>query len=255
MFLLQPIAVLLLVTSVALAFVGLQHLQNKFVLNSTRTCKIRDLTTGMVEVHGTSRKCEETLTAPFSEKECFCFEIVIEEYVKGGEEEGWKVADVARLGVPFFVEDDTGSTLVDPEGANLETPDSFFTEHHQSRVPPEDLQDVKNRLKEIFPGAENRFNLNMFRHQYGRDLRFSEDIVQPGDQVWVLGRAMEAHRGRNARYPDDEDCVIHTGSTTPEFTISDLRPKDHLPDHYNYIPWFTGAGLCLATGFAALVVA
>ena len=51
---------------------GLKKLQRDRLIANIPTSKIRSMAMGIVELYGTIQPYEETLTAPFSGKECVC---------------------------------------------------------------------------------------------------------------------------------------------------------------------------------------
>lgn len=77
---------------------------------------------GHVVVSGEVVPCDETLEAPFTGGETVCYRYAVQErhnsrlFSDGG---SWHTVAVGERGAPFYVEDETGRVLVDPEHASL----------------------------------------------------------------------------------------------------------------------------------------
>ena len=80
---------------------------------------IRSLAMGLVEVQGLAIP-DRTLLSPITRTPCLCYKVenCAVEQEKGGHT-GWSEKGTDKAGGKFFLEDDTGKVLVDPEGADL----------------------------------------------------------------------------------------------------------------------------------------
>lgn len=93
------------------------------------TSSIRSAPTGLVEIEGHAAAAGETITSPFEERECVLCQYVVRE--AHSEQDSDRRSpfpdDYGLVGVPFYVEDDTGRLLVDPEGADVRIPRDLIT--------------------------------------------------------------------------------------------------------------------------------
>jgi hypothetical protein len=102
---------------------GLRALTRRERLRAVPTSKIRSLPMGPAEVAGRLVPTA-TFKAPYSRTPCVWYRFEVEEI--GGDEErrqaGWRVIQRGGSGeVPFRVKDGTGTVLVQPAGARIET--------------------------------------------------------------------------------------------------------------------------------------
>jgi hypothetical protein len=115
---------------------SLRACHRRRLIDNLPTSKTQGVFIGLVELKGTTQ-CEQPLVSYLAETPCVYFSFEVEERWsrmvtetesdgKGGtrtvtrEESGWTtVASATRL-TPFYLEDDTGSLLIRPEGARIE---------------------------------------------------------------------------------------------------------------------------------------
>ena len=90
-------------------------------IQNTPTCKIRSLPMGSVEVIGVARS-EEAVAAPFSGKAAVWYEVEIQELRRSGRRSRWVTRHKASSGLPFHLDDGTGTVLVLPDGVEAHTP-------------------------------------------------------------------------------------------------------------------------------------
>lgn len=97
------------------------------------TSKIRSCSQGYVELHGTAKWMQGPgIHAPLSGQPCVWYSFVIEEYVNHSKQK-WRCIDSGVSDDLFLLEDDTGSCLIDPDGADV-TPSSSNTWHGSKRL-------------------------------------------------------------------------------------------------------------------------
>ena len=73
-------AMMLFFGGLALFYSGLKKLQRDHLIANMPTSKIRSMAMGIVELYGTIQTYEETLTAPFSGKECVYCRVSVSEW-------------------------------------------------------------------------------------------------------------------------------------------------------------------------------
>jgi len=117
-------------------FASLRACHRKRLIDNLPTSKTQGVFIGLVELKGAAQ-CEQPLVSYLAATQCVCYSFDIEErwsrWVtetvsdgKGGtrtvtrQESGWTTVASQIESTPFYVQDDTGSLLVRPEGARIE---------------------------------------------------------------------------------------------------------------------------------------
>ncbi|MEF8778229.1 MAG: GIDE domain-containing protein [Natronomonas sp.] len=149
---------------------------------------------GVVEVEGTAKPLDRTLTGKYSNEPALAQSWRRERKQKRTDSDGntktsWRTVSRGEDSVPFVVEDKTGEVAVDPAGANLSI--------NQSRVRS---------------GGWLRFGRNGRYREY-------EGRIEPGDSVHVYGEVRSASTDADA--PTDDATYIGNGEEVSEFVISD----------------------------------
>ncbi len=191
---------------------GLQALRRKRAIENTPTSKIRSAAMGRIQVAGTIIPFQEITQAPISGTPCVYFDYRIQERYEYKDERGrlhesWRTIDDGAWSVPFFVQDDTGRILVDPKGAQIDS--------------PLDLVDQPMLEEEIPPNLRPRISLPR------RDiLRYTERFLKPGESVFVFGFA-----GHNPHLAESAQDTAAAGKMIQSnhrdlFYISDRRRDD-----------------------------
>ncbi|WP_255197120.1 GIDE domain-containing protein [Halorarius litoreus] len=134
--------------------------------------------------------------SPFFDREAVAWTWTVEAKNRHGTSyEGrraWEQARAGQGGVPFDVDDGSGSVHVDPTGASLDCTSTTTEERHP--------EDPPGRAAEIT-------NLDMGGEQF----RFTESVLSPGVEVTVLGAAREGDEGVVLAATDDEPFVVSEG--------------------------------------------
>ena len=108
------------------------------VIADTPLVPIRSVAMGRVQVHGRAIG-EKTLRSPVSNQDCFLYKVDIDRYYAGRQRQGrWDpyLTDAGSVG--FYLEDDTGKVLVDPQGAELELEESYQCQISNLEIVPLD---------------------------------------------------------------------------------------------------------------------
>jgi len=148
------------------------------LVQDTPTSRIRSMALGRVEVRGRAEG-KGPLEAPLTGHPCVWYRWRIEEEVGDSRHRRWRTLEHGSSDAwPFFVEDDSGRVLVDPQGAQIDAP------HDLSRVNPELTGALGGFVQER--GIRTHGFLGM-----RRKLRFTEWHIAPGDTLYVLGVAQE----------------------------------------------------------------
>lgn len=166
---------------VYLFYRGFCMLQRKRLIENTPSSKIRSAAMGLVEVNGLAIG-PHTINAPITGLPCYLYRTLAWEWRQEGRSSQWvKTAD-ETLHVPFFLDDNTGRVLVDPQGAEMNIHRDFCDEFSQS---------LFSSSLEI-PG-----NINTFLARHGvncnHKIKVEEYCIKPKNALFVLGTLAENH--------------------------------------------------------------
>jgi hypothetical protein len=165
---------------VYLFFRGFSMLSRKRLIENTPSSKIRSAAMGLVEVSGLASG-PYTITAPITGLPCYLHRSLAWEMRQQGKNSQWvKVAD-ETLHVPFFLDDNTGRVLIDPQGAEMDIHRDFCEEFNHS----------------FFSTAETPANVAGFLLRYGVNsghrIKVEEYCIKPKNALFVLGTLAENH--------------------------------------------------------------
>lgn len=157
----------------------------------TRTTPVGEVREGRVEVSGTARPAEDTLTEPVEGGDALAYEyrITQEEAFKDDLLDwtrwGYREHAAGDIAVPFFVEDATGRVRVDPG-----EPD----EAHKATDGTVNLYATRERSvhvdgEETPPGSVSALSQRAAVDASDRARVYATAAVEPGDEVYVLGTA------------------------------------------------------------------
>ncbi|HYL12955.1 MAG TPA: GIDE domain-containing protein [Terriglobales bacterium] len=157
---------------------GFRILQRKRLILNTPTSKIRSASLGLVEVNGLAVG-PYTMIAPITGMPCFYYRTLAWELRKSGKSQEWhKVADEG-LHVPFYLDDNTGQVLVNPQGAEMDIHRDFHEEYSNS----------------IFSSHEMPANVSSFltRHSVAGEhkIRIDEYCIKPKNALFIFGTLAE----------------------------------------------------------------
>ena len=199
--------VLLVIGSVLFQF-GFAKMSELQIIRNTPRSKIRSAAMGIVEISGRIVS-EQVLTAPYSKSPCVYYrsEMQIYRSYRSSDDEvdyRWETLSSESFKIPFWIKDETGQILVDPEGAEFKISDRAFGFLKPDGTPQEDA-------------SEN------FSPQAG-DQQYVEKYLSPNDVIFVFGTAGLKTDGAKSQ------IVIQRGTTNPTFIISEDRQKDVVSD-------------------------
>ncbi len=232
-------SVSILVLGLALFIGGLSSLKEKRLIENTPTSKIRSLAMGPVEVYGEATSAREKLVkSPFTGTPCVWCCWTIEEYRKSKNSGYWATIKSGKIFDCFFLGDNTGTVLVDPDAAKVDVPADFQAGSgvFQKELPKQAISFMKN-LGIAYNGL---FGLR-------KNLRLTEYCIVPGDKLYVFGTAGDnpyVEEGSSQR--NEADIMIQKGKDL--YYISDKPEKEILSRHR----WRILGGL---TGGCALILA
>ncbi|RJT07866.1 GIDE domain-containing protein [Halococcus sp. IIIV-5B] len=162
---------------------GLMELRMVYRMYTTRTNTVASVANhpGVVELKGTVRIESDSLRAPFTDTECVVYKYEIEELRRDDGGSNWETIDAGDERVPFRIEDDTGSVLVEPDGARLRLDAQRVFRNRPGEEPSSTITQGLSALSSIEIGG--------FSIKASNDRRYTEYRLDPGESVYVLGPA------------------------------------------------------------------
>ncbi len=121
------VPVIVVVMGVILFLVGFWKYREYRVLADTPQIPIRSVSMGLSHVAGTSTG-GQPLTSPLTQVPCYYYEVQVEKMVKKDNRDAWERAGTEKAEVPFYLQDETGKILVNPQSAEYNLPQAFWGE-------------------------------------------------------------------------------------------------------------------------------
>ena len=174
------IALLGALAGIYLFFRGFRVLQRRRLIRDTPTSKIRSASIGLVEVSGLATG-PYTMKAPITNLPCYYYRSMVWQWKQAGKNKEWvKIIDES-LHLPFYLDDNTGRVLVNPQGAELDIHRDFQEEYSPSLFSDKDFIPV---------------NVSSFlaRHGLGNDrekIKVEEYCIKPKNALFILGTLAE----------------------------------------------------------------
>lgn len=221
-------------------FRGFRHLRNKRLVENIPTSRCRSVAMGLCEIAGRAAGAA-TIPSFIGQIPSYVTKIEIERYQKSGKSSRWVTVHKEQLGIPFYVEDDTGRVKVDPAGAELD----IRADIEKFKSQGDGILAALNKAFEIdlgkllgkqdrpahqvrVPVANLEASFRSFCNSRGvgfrGPIRFSEWNLSPGDPVYVLGTADEY---RSAEEPELR-VIIRRGRHHPWYFIAESSEKEVL---------------------------
>lgn len=213
------------------------------LIKALPTSKTRGVFMGLVEVKG-SIESEEPLTSFLAEKQCVWYQYSVEEHwrrlvtesytdsqgnrrTRTRVEEGWTTLDSGGDSQNFYLQDDTGTLLIQPEGAKIEADTIFNTRCDRS----DPLYYQKGPQRSIANSTHKR--------------RFTEKALPLHRLIYIIGTARERS---DIVAPEIASCEKKS-----HFIIS-TREEEELLSHRRLISWLqTIGGLLIWAGIPLAV--
>ncbi|AGB14925.1 E3 Ubiquitin ligase [Halovivax ruber XH-70] len=188
------------------------------VIAETETTAVRDLTPGPAEVKGTVRPAEDATAteAPISATEALAVSVEVEEQQDGS----WNTIFTDEWAESLLVDDGTGEVPVDLSSAGELDLRGTETEVGVDDEPPAAVR----RYVETESDLELPDRRSMGPVSVGERRRYTEGVLEPGDDGYVLGAVRETAAGW-----DRADYVIDEPTESGEFVLSN-RPERELID-------------------------
>jgi hypothetical protein len=169
------IAVVGALVGVYLFYRGFRLLQRKRLILDTPASKIRSAAMGLVEINGLAVG-PYTMPAPITGVPCYYFRTMAWQWQQRGKNSEWvQVADES-LHVPFFLDDNTGRVLVDPQGAEMDIHRDFHDEFSTAL---------------FSTSLDLPSNVSSFLARHGistdRKIKIDEYCIKPKNALFILG--------------------------------------------------------------------
>jgi hypothetical protein len=157
-----------------LFYAGFRLLQRKRLILNTPQSKIRSAAMGLVEVSGLAAG-PYALLAPVTARSCYYYRTMVWQWERQGKNTTWVKKVDESLHVPFYLDDNTGRVLVNPQGADLEIHCDFKEEFGQSIF-----------SREMVPQNIANFLL-MHQIDSEKKIKIEEYCIKPKNALFVLG--------------------------------------------------------------------
>jgi hypothetical protein len=186
----------------------------------TETTEIRDLRPGTVEVEGTAHPAGDATVreSPITRTDALASQVEVEEWESGGQGSGnWETIHEEESAVPMTVDDGTGEVRVElPPDGGLDL-EQARTEVGSGDEPPEPVRRYVEREADVEEAARH----DVGPLSLGERRRYSEGVIEPGEEVYVLGSAREEQAGWGER-----EYVIDEPTGAGDFVLSDRSEAD-----------------------------
>lgn len=162
------------------------------LIEDTPTCKIRSAPQGYVELEGLGKLMDgPPIIAKLSGLPCVWYRYKIEEYVATGKgnEHRWQTIDKGTSTEVFWLEDNTGRVVIDPEGADI-TP-----RHKDSWRSDSSLSGIAHPVF-VKSFVQSR--------SVGGRYRFTEERLNSGERLYALGFLKNVSSYASAPTVDEE---------------------------------------------------
>jgi hypothetical protein len=163
---------------VYLFVLGFKMLQRKRLILNMPTSRIRSASLGLVEISGLAVG-PYTLAAPVTGVPCYFYRTQAWELRKSGKSNEWQQIADESLHVPFYLDDNTGRLLVNPQGAELDIHRDFHAEYNSSVL-----------FENGMPDRVRQF-LTRYAVSGDRKVRINEYCIKPKNFLFVLGTLAE----------------------------------------------------------------
>jgi hypothetical protein len=211
------IAVIGAFAGVYLFYRGFGLLQCKRLILNTPASKVRSAAMGLVEMNGLAAG-PYTITAPITEVPCFYFHTTAWQWQQRGRNSEWVKAADESMHVPFFLDDNTGRVLVDPQGAEMDIHRDFHDEFSMAL---------------FSSGLEMPAHISSFLLRNGvstdKKIKIDEYCIKPKNALFVLG-TLAQNSGLNVSPVPVRSLTAEQRSLSFRIsTLSDLSAHTDVP--------------------------
>ena len=196
---------------------GFSEYRKYQLILQTPTSKVRAIAMGQVELYGTVVPAKEKLlTSPLEKKRCVYYSAIVEELRSSGKRSEWHAIFEERKELPFFLEDETGTVLVDPTQAEYELREDFSWKSGWRRETPRTLSSFFAAHKIVEGSGLGK-----------RTLRCKELRIDPEDKVYLNGTAGKNPYVKSAM-KNEEGIMLKKGAEDATYLIADRNEQELL---------------------------
>ncbi len=172
----DPIFIALLgaVLGVILFVKGFRDFQLKRLIRDTPAAKVRSAAIGLVEMQGVSVG-PYTITSPVQQRACFYYRTQLWRWVQREKDSEWVSVADERMHVPFYLKDNTGMVLVDPNGATVDIHRDYHEEFNTSL------------FSSSAPGPGAIAFIQRYGLSSGTKVKLEEYTIRPDNPIFILG--------------------------------------------------------------------
>lgn len=180
-----------------LLYGALRCLGHKRMLENMPTSLVRSAAQGYTELRGMAElMAGDLIRAPASLRVCVWYEYKVENLEESGRgqdrRKAWVVVERGTSDNLFHLTDTSGSCAVDPDGAKVHTTQRDVW-YGQARLPGGFRPPANNLLSRWFDSA-------------GKSYRYTEQLIRPGDAIYVIGQFIT--HGGSATAPIETDDSV-----------------------------------------------
>ena len=198
-----------------LFLIGLKAFMKTRLIEDIPTSKINSLAAGLVEINGIVLPyANKLIKSPFTKRDCAYYKYTIEKKVS---RHGYMKLGSGEGGVPFYLKDESGKVLINPNSAQVDIPINFEL-CSSSKDLPEELRQYLISKKIILKDfiIDNHFKL-------------VEQYIEPNQKVYIMGTAgNNPFTAETAAEQGVEDMLIQKGKYNNIFYISDKSEQEVL---------------------------
>ena len=206
---------------VGIAYAGYRELQPEIDRRRSDPLDVRDApkSEGLTELRGTVEPIEHVMKAPFTETECVVYEFDAEEYVSSGKNSHWESLASGDHRIPFRLRDDTGSILIEPDGAECALSSGWEAEFGAEKSAGGRIAEFLRSL-DVEPGEGSEFSVGPLSVGTGDRRRYSEERLDVGETVSVFGPVAYDPSAGGDWGSDEVDAAVRANGTDP-FVVAD----------------------------------
>jgi E3 Ubiquitin ligase len=161
-----------IIVGLAIFHRGFRLLQRKRLILDTPSSRVRSASMGLVEINGLATG-PYTMTAPITGHACYYYRTTIWQLGAEGKKNNWDMVADECMCLPFYLDDNTGRLLVNPQGAEFDVHRDFHEEFDLS---------VPQRVTDF-----------LIQHKLDttRRVRVDEYCIKPKNALFVMGTLTE----------------------------------------------------------------
>lgn len=210
---------------IALFIYGFRLLQRRRLILDTPFSKIRSASLGMVEISGLATG-PYSMPAPVTRHPCYYYRTLVWEWKQQGKSKQWVKIAAERMHLPFFVDDNTGQMLIDPQGADLDLHRDFQQEYSDSFF----------TTKESVPENVRAF---LTRHGVATNnkIKVEEFCIKPKNALFILGTLAENRSLEVTPYTVREEESVNSVSVGKfSLSLSPMFAGNRGNEEFNFTP-------------------